>query len=737
MSADLLPRASRRSFLTVALLAGGGLALEFSLPVGQAEAGAAAASGSTQVNAFVSIAPDGKVTIVAKNPEIGQGIKTAFAMMIADELDCAWAQVATVLQADADPARYGPQGAGGSTSTPNNWLPLRRAGAAARDMLVRAAAARWQVDPGEVVTSAGRLLHKASGRSLGYGAVASEAAALPPPDLNAVRLKTPAEFTIIGQPTRAVDVARITHGEPMYGIDTRLPGMLYAVYEVAPANGGKLKSADLSAARAAPGVKRMIQLSAKGELDGLVDGVAILATNWWLANQARASLKLEWDTSALAGQTWDSHVAQARALLDGKPQADLYRAGDVEGKLAAAARRITARYDYPFIAHAPMEPQNCTALFKDGKLEIWAPTQTPPAGQQLVARLLGIPLADITVHVTRIGGGFGRRLRNDYMVQAAAIAQAAPGVPVKLVWTRQDDMRRDFYRPAGWHAFEAGFDAAGRMTAFRNHFATYGKDGKAAAFANMRDDHFPVGLVPDMALVTSTIAPGMPMGALRAPVSNGLCHAFMGFLDEAAQAVGKDLPTLLLEMCAEGRMAVPPAPKDEPSRTFNPARARGVIHKAVEMSGWGKPVATGRGLGFGFYFCHLGYFAEVVEASVADGAITVHKVWAAGDVGRQIVNPLGAEKQVRGAIMDGLSQALDGQKITFADGAVEQSNFHDFRIGRNGRVPPIEVAFVKSDTHPTGLGEPALPPVIPALANAVAAATGKRLRSLPLEFPAS
>jgi isoquinoline 1-oxidoreductase beta subunit len=732
MSAELLTRPDRRSFLKVALLAGGGLALDLSLRLDAADA---AATGLAAINAFVSIAPDGRVTVVNKNPEIGQGIKTAFAMILADELDCAWSQVASVTQADANPAVYGPQGAGGSTSTPNNWLPLRRAGAAARDMLVRAAAARWQVAPGEVTTAAGRLLHKASGRSLGYGEVASEAAALAPPDLKTVRLKTPAEFTIIGKPTRSVDVARIARGEPMYGIDTRLPGMLYAVYEVAPANGGKLKGADLAAARAAPGVRQVIQLSAKGELDGLVDGVAILATSWWYANAAREQLKCEWDTSATAGHSSDAYAARAGEMLDGKPHADLFRAGDVEGRLATAARKLAARYDYPFLAHGTLEPQNCTALFKDGRLEIWAPSQTPAAGKEQVARLLGIPSANITVHVTRIGGGFGRRLRNDYMVQAAAIAQAVPGTPVKLLWNRQDDMRRDFYRPAGWHGFDAGFDAQNRLVAFRNHFVTFGKDGKAAFFANMHDDHFPAGMVPDMALVTSTLSTAMPIGALRAPVSNGLCFAFMGFLDEAARAVGKDLPTLLLELCDGHAPAA--EPKDEPSRLFNPVRAGAVIRKAMEIARWGRPVAKGRGLGFGFYYCHLGYFAEVVEASVEDGAILVHKIWAAGDVGRQLVNPLGAEKQVRGAIMDGLGQALEGQKITFVDGAVEQSNYHDFRFGRNDRVPPLEIAWVTSDAHPTGLGEPALPPVIAALANAVFAATGKRLRSLPLEWPAA
>jgi isoquinoline 1-oxidoreductase beta subunit len=402
--------------------------------------------------------------------------------------------------------------------------------------------------------------------------------------------------------------------------------------------------------------------------------------------------------------------------------------------MSGAVKRVSARYDYPFLAHATLEPQNCTALFKDGRMEIWAPSQMPQAGRELVAKLLDLTPEAVIVHVTRIGGGFGRRLRNDYMVQAAAIAKQVPGTPIKLLWNRPDDIRRDFYRPAGWHRFDAGLDTQGRLIAFQDHFVTFGKDGKSEFLANMKPEEFPAGLVADLAYVQSTIEPGLPHGALRAPVSNGLCFAFQSFLDEVARAAGKDLPTLLLELCGEDRLLGDPAPVNGASKAFDTIRARNVIRKAMDMAAWGAPAAPGRGRGFGFYFCHLGYFAEVVEASVIDGAIAVHKVWAAGDVGRHIVNPLGAEKQVRGAILDGLAQALEGQKISFVDGAIEQSNFHDFQLARNSRLPDITVEFVLSDHHPTGLGEPALPPVVPALANAIADATGLRLRSMPLQL---
>ena len=728
----------RRTVLKASLLAGGGLALEVLIPLPAAALEAAAGAGKSaapaELSAFVAIAPDGAVTIVSKNPEIGQGVKTSLPMMVADELDCDWSQV-RIAQADVDQGRYGEQSAGGSTATPKNWLPMRQTGAAARAMLVQAAATKWHVDAGELTTAKGRIHHAASGRSVGYGEVASAAAALTPPDLKTVPLKEPAQFTIIGQPMVGVDSARIVKGEPIFGVDTRLPGMLYAIYEVAPAHGGRLVKADIQAAQRSPGVRHVVPIVGNGDHDtGLADGVAIVATNWWLANQARSKLVVEWDLSAAKGHSSSVYKANADAALAAGAGTDLRVDGDPRAKLASAAKRVAARYDYPFIAHAPMEPQNCTALYRQGRLEIWAPSQTPQRGLETLHKALGIAPDTVTLHLRRAGGGFGRRLMNDYMVQVAAIAKAVPGVPIQLVWSREDDIRRDYFRPGGWHSFEAGIGANGELIAFSDHFVTFGDGKTPARAAGLNVAMPPAGLVQHLRYSQSMMPTVITTGALRAPGSNALCFVSQSFLDEVALAAGTDLPQLMLRLLGERREIAAP----ENGVPFDTGRARDVIEKVVQTSNWTqKPAQSGRAKGFGFYFSHRGYFAEVVEASLSGEDVSVHQVWVAGDIGSQIVNPMGAENQVRGAVIDGLAQALTGQAIEFVDGVVQQSNFDDYRLARMPITPEIEIAWVKSNKPPTGLGEPALPPVIPALTNAIFGATGTRIRSLPVRLKAA
>jgi len=408
----------RRFFLKASMLAGGGLALDAAIPVKLF----AATTPNATLNAFVSIAPDGAVTVIAKNPEIGQGIKTMLPMVIAEELDADWANV-RIEQAMNNASLYGTQFAGGSFATPMNYMPMRQVGAVARDMLVRAAAAQWNVPAAEVTTNAGRLVHASSGRTLAYGAVAARAAMLKPADPATLKLKDPKDFRIVGHSVRGIDKPKIVHGEPIFGIDTRLPGMLIATYETCPVFGGTLKAARLDAVLKQPGVRHAFTVKGNGEAGELVDGVAILATNWWYANKAREALEVEWDFGPGGEHSTAGYAEQAEKLMDQQPMTLILKDGDPERALAGAAKTVEARYSYPFLAHATLEPQNCTALYKDGKLEIWAPSQTPQTGLEAVAKVLGLPQDAITIHMMRIGGGFGRRLMNDYMVQAAAIAK--------------------------------------------------------------------------------------------------------------------------------------------------------------------------------------------------------------------------------------------------------------------------------------------------------------------------
>ena len=714
--------ASRRAFLRASVAVGGGLLLDFSIPGVIANARADSPASAPALNAFVQVSSDGIVTIISKNPEIGQGIKTMLPMLIAEELDVDWSSV-RIEQALSDPARYGVQFAGGSRATPMNWDALRRVGAAARQMLVTAAAQTWSVPGAQCATESGKVIHVPTKRSLSYGRLASQAAAVPPPDLASLPLKDPKDFKIIGKSHAGIDSPLVVTGQPLFGIDVTVPDMLYAVFAKSPVFGGTAQSANLDAIKAQPGIRDAFIVRGGGVFNGLASGVAIVANNWWLANKARDMLEVVWDEGATAAQSTEGFARQALQLSAQVPAAKVASEGDVLQALAASAKQLEAAYSYPFLSHATLEPQNCTAHFHDGKVEIWAPTQNPDAGRKIVAKTLGITDADITIHMIRCGGGFGRRLMNDYMVEAAWISKQV-GAPVKLLWNRQDDVQHDFYRPAGFHFFKAGLDGAGKLQAFKDHFVSFGENGKAASSADLSANEFPAKFVANLELGMSLLPLGVPTGPLRAPGSNALAYVFQSFIDEIAHAAGQDPLQYRLGLLGERRVV----------GSFDTGRMIDVLTLVREKSAWGKRTpGKGSGMGVAFYYSHLGYFAEVVHATVgAGGRVTVDKVWVVGDVGSQIINPTSAENQVQGAALDGIGEAL-GQAITLDNGRVVQSNFDDFLLLRMNQAPPVEVHFLKTDHPPTGLGEPALPPVVPALCNAIFAATGVRIRSLPID----
>jgi isoquinoline 1-oxidoreductase beta subunit len=502
------PAFSRRMFLRAGIAAGGGLYLSARLPgiAGAAEAGSPAETGPA-LNAYVKVAPNGLVTIVAKNPECGQGIKTMLPMLIAEELDVDWKNV-RIVQAMNDPAQYAtfsPQVAGGSTATPMNWTPIRRVGAAGRQMLVQAAADGWGVAASECTTTPGVVHHLASKRSAPYGQLAAKAAALPAPKLETVTLKDPKAFRIIGKPTPNIDGPAVVAGKPLFGIDTVVPGMKYAVFQKCPVFYGHCTDANLGEIKAMSGVVDAFMIDGGKDPGGLASGVAIVADTWWHANRARQALKVKWDEGRMADHSSDGYAAQAKALVAKPPEMTLRQDGDVDVAFRGAAKVVEADYAYPFISHATLEPQNCTARWNpDGKLELWAPTQNPEPGRQLTAKTLGIKPDDIAIHMIRCGGGFGRRLMNDYMVEAAAIARQAK-VPVKLVWSREDDMRHDMYRPGGWHKLKAGLDSSGKVTAWKNHFVSFGADGKFLTAAECPPTEFPARFIPNYKFDVSLI----------------------------------------------------------------------------------------------------------------------------------------------------------------------------------------------------------------------------------------
>lgn len=737
----------RRSFLKISALAGGGFMLGLCY---EREAKAQGRGGQPQVppdpHNFIRVESDGTVTITAKNPELGQGVKMMLPMMIAEELDVPWKSV-RIVQADFDDKTYTGQSAGGSTATPNNWTPMRQVGAAGRMMFVTAAAKNWNVPEEECSTDGtGRVLHAGSKRSLRYAELAGKIAQVPPPKLSDVKLKDPKDYHIIGHTQRNSEVPNIVTGKPLFAIDVKLPDMCYAVFEKCGVFGGKVESANLDEIKKMPGVTDAFLVERPDITEavlpgdpGLENGIAILASTWWHAQAARKKLVVKWDEGKRAEHSSAAYAEKAAEMSKQAPQRTIRKDGDAEGAIQGADKVVEAAYSYPFIAHAPLEPQGATAHWhdKEGKLEIWTNSQQPGGGRRLTAQTLGMNEQDITLHFVRGGGGFGRRLNNDYMAEAGFIAKKA-GVPVKLLWSREDDMAHDYYRPGGFQYLKAGLDKNGKIVGWRNHFISYGEGERFVASGAMGPTEFPQRFIANYALHASVQPLAIRTGALRAPSSNAFAFVIHSFLDELAHAAGKDPVQFRLDLLnsampvqetagggGRGGFAAP---------GLDPERMKGVVRLVAEKSMWGKKThPKGTGMGVAFHFSHRGYFAEVAEVRVDEGnKLKVNKIWVAGDVGSQIINPGAADNIVQGGIIDGLSEMM-GQEITIEKGRVVQKNFDRHPMVRLAQAPPeIEVHFLKTEFPPTGLGEPALPPVLPAVANAIFAATGKRVRDLPL-----
>ncbi len=730
---------NRRSFLRVTSLAGGGVLLGIAFKPQKASAQFGPAAPPVPNN-YIKIDPDGTVTIMAKDPEVGQGVKTMLPMLIAEELDADWKRV-KIEQTDFDDTKYAAQFAGGSLATPFNWDPMRRVGAAGRQLLVSAAAKNWGVPEAECSTAAGRVLHTGSNRSVGYGEIASKAAAMPVPDLQKVKLKDPKDYKIIGHSQRGYDVPKIVTGKPVFAIDFTLPNMLFAVYQKCPVFAGKVVSANLDEIKAMPGIRDAfvvegtVKPGTVWDGDALEPGVAIVADSWWQAQTARKKLDVKWDEGHGASQSSVEFAQKADELSKQPPGKTQRKDGDPDAALASAAKVVEGAYAYPFISHAPLEPQNCTAHWQGGKMEIWSNSQIPGGGRTLVSKTLGIPEKDITIHMQRGGGGFGRRLTNDYMVESAWISKTV-NAPVKLLWSREDDFGHDYYRPGGFQYLKAGLDGSGKIVAWRNHFVSWGDGDKPAPSSTMGSTEFPARYIPNYALLNTNQPLWLKTGALRAPGSNVYAFVIQSFIDELAHAAGKDPVQFRLDLLSNTPL---PAPAPRPGGggfggpEFSAERTMGVVKLVAEKSGWGKQrVGSGRAMGVAFHFSHMGYFAEVADVSVtSDNKVRVHKVWMAADIGSQIINPNFAENLCQGAVIDGLSELM-GQQITLENGAVMQHNYDKHPMMRIAQAPEIEVHWLKTNNPPTGLGEPALPPILPAVCNAIFTATGKRIRETPL-----
>jgi isoquinoline 1-oxidoreductase beta subunit len=721
--------ASRRTFLKATGAAGAGLALSFYLPT-EACADETPAKDAKEFvpNAFLRIGTDGRVTITVPRSEMGQGVRTSLPMILAEELEADWTRV-VVEQAVPGPA-FARLRTSGSGSVYAAWRPLRVAGATAREMLVTAAAARWSVERATCRAENGSVVHAQTGRRLGYGDLAAAAAAVPVPQNPP--LKDPKQFRIVGTRVPRYDGPQIVVGSARFGLDVRVPGMKRATIARCPVLGGKVGRFDDRKARAVPGVRAVVAVST---------GVAVVADTTWAALEGRKALEVTWDEGpnrAFASGAYREQLATAaRGTGQGMPGKPTRREGQGAAALAGAATKLDALYTYPFQVHAPIEPANAVADVRRDRCEIWAPTQNPDRIRTDAAALLGLAPDAVRVNVTLLGGAFGRRLGIDYAIEAVEVSRAA-GAPVQVVWSREDDTRHGFFQPASAHYVRGGLDASGKLVAWTHTKAGYLQNlfGRPPA-DQLADPDFwqiPSWGVYDIPYSIANIetayveveAP-VPNGPWRAVFSPGSTFARECFLDELAHAARRDPLAFRLDLLSPGRTV------QAGGLALDQGRLARVLTLAGEKAGWGTPLPKGwgRGVAANIYDGDT-YIAYVVEASVEAGRVRARRVVCACDPGA-VVNPLGAEAQIEGGILFGLSTAIGGE-ITIRDGRVEQSSFDDYPVVRMDEAPRIEIHLAPGGDSPAGLGEPPVPPIAPALANAVFAATGRRLRALPFRF---
>ena len=700
---------SRRQFLKVSSIAGGGLLLGFSL-LNEFDADGKALAAHTNdgvfsPNAYISIDSKGLVTLMAPNPEIGQGVKTALPMILAEELNVKWDSV-YVEMAPLD-KKFGSQVAGGSGAIRSRYTPIRQAGATARVMLIAAAAQNWNVPESECYAEDAFVIHKPTGKKASYAELAAKAATMAVPEH--VALKDPKDFTIIGTRVGNIDNKKIVTGQPLYGIDTRREGMLYAIVARPPAFGKTLRSFDDTETRKVAGVKNVVQAR---------NVVAVLATSTWAAKKGRDVLKVVWDDSGPL-ESSPEHDAAFAALIGQKSDSPGRNDGDIDVAFSSGGKIIEAVYELPTLSHAAMEPINFFADVKGDKVELFGPTQVPANMRTEVAKALNIPEENITLAMPRQGGGFGRKLRPDNGVECALISAAAKA-PVQMLWLREDDIQGDFYRAPATYKYRAVIDADNNIAAWHVNAASF---GRGATLPN----GFPAAAIPNFRHDAHSVKTDIQMGPWRAPTANVAAFADESFMDELAHELKKDPIALRLELLEKAKNQ----PVGQPG--YSVEKFKSVINLVAQMSNWSSPAEPGVYRGFASYFSFSTYVAHVVEVKIINGYLRVTKVYSAVNCGK-VVNLSGAENQVQGAILDGMSHALYS-KITFNKGSVVQNNFHTYKFMRMKDTPlDVVVKFVQTEDAPTGLGEPALPPIAPAIANAIFAATGKRMRKLPFEL---